>query len=297
MSDPRDPNEVRPWSVWAVVVHYGSPSITLRVLRHLEASTYPASVVVIDNSSNFDAPSGVRLIVSSTNLGFAGGANIGARKALDEGADLVWFINNDAEPSPDALERLIETAAEASPACIVGSLEVDPLEGNADGGWAYRLPALPTRLRGSVRSVRSRLGSVDFVSGFSMLVSRPTFERIGFLDESYFHFCEDVDYSLRAVLNGVDVVLDGGAPVLHRRSTAMGRGSSLTSYYFFRNRLLLAARYRHRHPIVTLLVADPRRMILPLISPRRIANREWGWLRGAWRGTVDALRSRSGPVS
>jgi len=268
--------------------------VTSRVLKNLEASTHPVSVVVIDNSGNFDPSTEVQMIRTPSNLGFAGGANIGARAAIANGADLVWFINNDAEPSPDALERLIETVEDAPSNCIVGSLEVDPADSDAESRWAYQLPALPSRLRRRVRAVRGRLDAVDFLSGFSMVVSRRTFDVVGFFDESYFHFCEDVDYSLRAVLNGVDVVLDCGAPVRHSRSTAVGRGSRLSTYYFFRNRLLLTARYRKLHPLVALFTSDPRRLLLPLVSPKHVVARDWSFLRGAWKGTIDAVRRRNG---
>lgn len=284
-------------SVWAVVVHYGDPRVTTRLLEHLESSTVPMSIVVVDNSGHFDSPARVQQVRTTSNLGFAGGANVGARLALANGADLVWFINNDAEPGPDALERLMETVQCCTPACVVGSLEIDPEDSDPQSQWAYRVPALPSRLRGLVRAVRGRLSAVDFVSGFSMIVSRPAFDLVGFFDESFFHFFEDVDYCLRAVLRGVDVVLDCGAPINHRRSTALGKGSQMTSYYFFRNRLLLTARYRGVHPLVSLFISDPRHCVLPLISPRRIARRDWPWLRGAWRGTIDGVRGRTGPVA
>ncbi len=284
-------------TVWAVVVHFGDAKVTSRLLDCLESSTVPMSIVLVDNSGDFSFPAGVHQVRPRSNLGFAGGANLGARLALASGADLVWFVNNDAEPGPDALERLLETKRVCAPACVVGSLEIDPEDRDPQSRWAYRFPGLPRRLRGLVRAVRGRLSTVDFVSGFSMIVSRPAFEQIGFFDESFFHYCEDVDYCLRAALIGADVVLDCGAPIRHRRSTALGRKSQLTSYYFFRNRLLLIARYRGIHPVISLFISNPRRGIVPLISPRSVAQGDWPWLRGAWYGTLDAVRGRTGPIA
>jgi N-acetylglucosaminyl-diphospho-decaprenol L-rhamnosyltransferase len=283
-------------AVWAVVVHFGDPVLTRRSLERLAASTLPVSVVVVDNDGGLAAPTGVDLIRTGANRGFAGGANVGARYALARGASHVWFLNNDATPDPETLERLLETAEGCQPTCLVGSLEVDPRDADPQNRWTNRAPMLPPVLRGRVRAVRGRLTAVDFLSGFSMLISRPAFEQVGFFDESFFHYFEDVDFCLRAVLAGADVVLDCGAATRHRRATTLGPGSELETYYFFRNRLLLAARYRGVSPIVALLVADPRHGVLPLFSRRRLARRDWPWLRGAWRGTLDAVRGRTGPL-
>jgi GT2 family glycosyltransferase len=282
-------------AVWAVVVHFGDPTRTLRTLERLAASTVPLRVVVADNDGAFVSPSEIEVLRMGGNRGFAGGANVGARHALSRGASFVWFVNNDAEPGPDTLERLLETAAVCQPACLVGSLEIDPGDVDPQGSGANQAPMLPPVLRGRVRAIRGRLTTVDFLSGFSMLISRPAFEEVGFFDESFFHYFEDVDLGLRAVLAGADVVLDCGAPTPHRRATTLGRGSELETYYFFRNRLLLAARYRRLSPFVALFVADPRHGVLPLFSRRRLAGRDWPWLRGAWRGTLDAVRGRTGP--
>jgi GT2 family glycosyltransferase len=130
-----------------------------------------------------------------------------------------------------------------------------------------------------------------------MLVSRAAFEEVGFLDESFFHYFEDVDLGLRAVLAGADVVLDCGAPMRHRRATILGSGSEIETYYFFRNRLVIGARYRGISPLLALFVADPGHGLRPLFSRRRLASRDWPWLRGAWRGTLDAIRGRTGRYS
>lgn len=282
-------------AVWAVVVHYGDPARTQRTVEQLAASIVPLRVVVADNVGAFVGPRDVVVLPMGRNRGFAGGANAGARHALSQGASFVWFVNNDAEPGPDTLKRLLETAVVSQPACLIGSLEIDPRDDDPQGPWANQAPMLPPALRDRVRAVRGRLTTVDFLSGFSLLISRPAFEQVGFFDETFFHYFEDVDLGLRAVLADADVVLDCGAPTRHRRATSLGLGGEAETYYFFRNRLLLAARYRRVSPLVALFVADPKHGVLPLFSRRRLARRDWPWLRGAWRGTLDAIRGRTGP--
>jgi GT2 family glycosyltransferase len=281
-------------AVWAVIVHFGDPDVTDRCLHRLAAAEIPIDVVVVDNDGQFEGRPGIAVIRPPANLGFAGGANLGARHAMAHGASHVWFINNDAEPAPETIVRLLETATEASPDSLVGSLEQDPRDADSQGPWVNRAPMLPSSMRGRVRAVRGRLNAVDFLSGFSLLVSASAIERIGLFDESFFHYFEDVDYTIRACLAGAEVVLDCGAPMIHRRATTLGRGSPTETYYFFRNRLLLAARYRRVSPVAALFLCDPRHGIAPLFSRRKIRARDWPWLRSAWTGTLDAIRGRTG---
>jgi GT2 family glycosyltransferase len=287
-----EPNESP--SVWTVVVHYGDPAVTSRVLGLLATATSPMSIVVVDNGGNFQPPTGVRYVRMAQNVGFAGGANAGARLALSEGAEFVWFLNNDAEPEPDALERLLRRARSSRAASIVGSLEIDFRDQEPGSLESYLLPGLPRSLTGAVRVVGGPARSVDFLSGFSMLVSRSAFELVGSFDETYFHYCEDVDFVLRAHQLGVDIVLDAGAPLKHTRSSVLGSGSRIVAYYYFRNRLLLLSRHRHLHPLLTLFIAAPERSLWPLVSPAHLTRRDWSWLAGSWRGTLDAIRGHRG---
>lgn len=281
---------------WTVVVHYGDAATTRRALNALSRSAQPTTPVLVDNAANWTDDAGLVVLRPGYNAGFAGGANLGARHAFERGASHVWFLNNDAEPADDSLVRLLTTARTAPPAVMVGSLEVDPRDPDAEGPWANLAPILPPGLRGRVRAVNGRLHRVDFLSGFSLLVSREAYERTGAWNEEFFHYFEDVEYSVRAAAAGVELILDCAARVHHRRATILGTGSYREAYYFFRNRLLLASRLRRQRPVLALVTADPRHGLPPLVSRRRLLAGDWPWLAGAWRGTADGLRGRTGPL-
>ncbi len=279
--------------VWLVVVHYGDPNMTARTLGTIDPAVPPARRVVVDNAAGWTDDGGALVLRSDRNLGFAGGANIGLANAFAGGADFAWLLNNDASPEPDALSMLVESAGD-DPATIVGAIEVDPRDDDPQGPWVGRAPVLPPRLQGRVQSIGGSTAPVDFLSGFSLLIGRGAWERIGPMDETFFHYFEDVDYSMRAVSAGVRLILDRRVQIAHRRATALGTGSEVETYYFFRNRILLARRYRSGPRPWVWLTADPRHGVVPLFSRRRLAARDWAWFRGAWLGTLDGLRGRSG---
>src|SRR5919201_6877493 len=98
-------------TVSVVVVHWANIADTVECLASLSAVDYPRlSVVLVNNGSRDFDEEPVRqafkplvIIESPTNLGFAGGSNLGIMKALDDGHELVFLLNNDAVVRPDVI--------------------------------------------------------------------------------------------------------------------------------------------------------------------------------------------------
>jgi len=103
--------------IHVVVVDHDGGELTLACLRSLVASEWPPDrlrIVLVDNASRHpvtgivarDLPA-VRFVRSDTNLGFAGGANLGMRERGD--ADFVALVNNDTTVEPGWLGPLVDT--------------------------------------------------------------------------------------------------------------------------------------------------------------------------------------------
>ena len=93
--------------VTAVVLSWNGREDTLACLRSLEGED--VEVIVVDNASEdrtAEAVTGVELIRNERNLGYAGGMNVGIRRALERGADAVLLLNNDVEVEPGAIAAL-----------------------------------------------------------------------------------------------------------------------------------------------------------------------------------------------
>lgn len=103
--------------VGVVVVHHNGGSLTLDCLQSLLASKWPPErleVVLVDNASSDGIATRVRtefptvdVVESATNVGFAGGCNLGLQRLRH--ADYVALVNNDAVVDPSWLEPLVET--------------------------------------------------------------------------------------------------------------------------------------------------------------------------------------------
>jgi len=99
-----------------VLVNWNNLEDTVECVDSLVRCTYPAhDVTVVDNGSDGDDAmqlrerfgEAIRLIESTTNVGFAGGSNLGIRDALDRGADYVLLLNNDTVAGPEFLDELV----------------------------------------------------------------------------------------------------------------------------------------------------------------------------------------------
>jgi GT2 family glycosyltransferase len=101
--------------VFAIVVTYNGEFWISKCLDSLQNSSIPVHIIVVDNKSTDktieiienEFPS-VQLIKSEKNLGFGQGNNIGLRIALEENADYVFLLNQDAWIEKGTIATLIE---------------------------------------------------------------------------------------------------------------------------------------------------------------------------------------------
>jgi GT2 family glycosyltransferase len=238
--------------VYILVLNWNGWQDTLACVESLRRLEYPAArVLVIDNGSTdasldrlraacaADGRILVELLALGANHGFAGGMNRGIEHALSRGAAYVFLLNNDTIVAPDILNRLLAVAEARPDAGLIGC-ELRPWGTDAAPGYALvgfdwlrgvaRTWAVPP---GGVEAI-----AVDVISGCAVLVRRLLIERIGLMDERYFLYFEDVDWSVRAQRAGFGCLLVRGAVVWHRggASTRGSRKQPRWTFYYYHTR-------------------------------------------------------------
>jgi GT2 family glycosyltransferase len=241
-------------AVSVVVLNWNGGEATGACLRSLAAMVYPnLSIIVVDNASSDGSADElacietIDLIRNRTNLGFTGGVNAGIRRAMERGADYVWLLNSDATAEPGVLGQLVAAAEQDSRIGLVSPVfhdpdpphvaefclaQYDPGTGIARqtgdpsiaGEWAERYPERVVLL------------------GTALLVRRALIETIGVLDDRFFAYVEDVDYSLRGTAAGFRNVAVPDAVVWHRFKSPVENPRAVPRYlhyYITRNYLLL----------------------------------------------------------
>lgn len=290
--------------VYVVVLNWRKRGATLDCIGALRRLSTPGwSLVLVDNGCrDFTAAEVERLapgglyLHSPTNLGFAGGANLGMRAALARGAAWVWFLNNDALPEAGALAALLAVAEGVPAADVVGAkivqrqapdrLDSAGLDVDLAGG-GMRLIGHDERDRGQYDCLSDPLA----VSGCALLARAAALEQLGGFDEIFFSYLEDADLCLRARRLGLRVAFAPRARVLHDRAPARrGRQDPSSLYYSARNHLLLlqrhspSAAWQRKWQEAT--VAARSAAFALLAGGARVAN-----LTAARRGVADYRRS------
>lgn len=295
--------------VVAIVLNWNASEVTEEGVRSLLSSDYEGlEILLVDNGSTDGSVQRLRkvfpqleLIVNGSNLGFAGGNNVGLRRALEKSPDYVLLFNNDAEADRAMVASLVRAAEERPDAGIL--VPRIYFHAERDRLWsagAYLRDPWDLGLRGSRRrddgSYDERC-EVDWATGCIMLVRRRVVEAVGPMDDAYFLQFEDLDWCVRAQKAGWKVVYEPTARAWHKVSLSVGGLGNVPYYYYFtRNQF----RFIERHIAPDRRWAAYGRATLRQANwlasefrrdPRRFPAKVLAALHGSW----DFLRGRFGP--
>jgi hypothetical protein len=235
--------------IFIVILQYNNSQDTVRCLESLkELSWHDFEAIIVENASDIQHLNNMRLFVESqkktgekrfrlisnkSNLGYAAGNNTGIKYALERGADYVLILNPDTVVEKRFLEKLIDTAQRSSKTGIVGPAV------NEGNGMIYcgKVKWLKSELEHSALKPRSYILKSNFyIPGVAMLVNKKVFKKIGFFDERYFLYFEDVDFCVRAQKTGFKLAVAPGAVIHHRPSSSTSKlGAAFLLYYHYRN--------------------------------------------------------------
>ena len=248
--------------VYIIVLNYKNYKDTLMCLESLLELKYNNfSIIVIDNASNdgssekimqwiqnYSNNISIEFIESKFNLGYAGGNNIGIRKALqDEEMKYVWVLNNDTIVNKEALAELVMEMNSDIHIGICGSKLIYNWDRNqiqGYGGWYHKFFGMG----GTVKDEK-KISEIDYVIGASMFFRRKVFETTGLFSEDYFLYFEELDFSQR-IKGKFKMACAINSIVFHKEGASIGSNgrkpqekSMLSDYYLIRNRILFTKKY------------------------------------------------------
>jgi len=290
-----------------IVLNWQRPTETLRCLASLNDLVHPRlQIVVVDNGSGdgsqetiCEARPDLFVMQTGQNLGFAGGNNMGIRRAMTDGADYVWILNNDTVVDPRALSEAVAAAALDDRIGIVGSVTYTSSEPWSDariyptgGLWDDRAERL-LLCDGGQECAERGVHRVDFVQG-TMLLRVSMLAEIGLLDERFFHYFEERELSHRASARGWGVVLACRSHIWHAGGATLSSESPQALYYFVRNLMLFGRAARGDSPGMTLLREPGRLWWLASNLCRWLVRGRFNYATAVLRGLVDGVRGRTG---
>ena len=237
--------------IYTIILNWNGYTDTRELLDSLKLIKTPEiEIIVVDNNSSGNDVELLEtnyidfstILKCDSNLGFAGGNNIGIRKALESNPGYILLINNDTIVEPDFLSILLaKINADEKIGIVAPQINYydEPEKVWSAGGKI-------SRIRGSGFAVSDKLENeiaqtdryVDFVSGCCMLIKKEVFQNVGLFDEKFFLYTEDTDYCFRVKKAGYKIYFTPSSKIYHKvnRSTE-NKFSTLPLYYTTRNRL------------------------------------------------------------
>ncbi|WP_179338059.1 glycosyltransferase family 2 protein [Winogradskyella ludwigii] len=228
-------------NTYIIIVTYNGMQWLEKCLK--SCANYP--VIIVDNASTDDTVSfietnypNVVLFKQAENLGFGQANNLGIRYALDQGAEHVFLLNQDAYIVDTVLENLIANQKEhpdygiLSPIHITRNMKkMDRLFNNymrkEKSGMFYSDFVLGNKL--------ASVYEVPFVNAASWLVSRKCIEIVGGFDPLFFHYGEDDNYCQRVQYHGFKVGVLPKEYVIHDREERKSTKPKLFTSEYYRN--------------------------------------------------------------
>ncbi len=221
-------------TVCAFVLTRNRKELLVECVRALLGQTRPPErVLILDNASTdgteallraegiLDRPE-VTFHRMVRNTGGAGGYSEGVRIGAELGTDWLWLMDDDAEPRPDALERLLAAPPAGDPGTAVLCNRVETLDGSIDvlhrcslGRFIRPLP--------KEAYIPGRYVSVGAASFVGFMVRTDVVREVGLPRAEFFIAYDDADYSIRVRPHGA-ILLVPESVIVHKLT--MGGGSA-----------------------------------------------------------------------
>lgn len=223
-----------------VIPNYNGRQFLTDCLTALSKQTYSDfEIILVDNGSADDSISlakslcpDIVIVDMGSNTGFAPAVNAGIKHS---NAEYVILLNNDTIVFPSFIENHIKMMEKkphvfSSSAMMIRNDKRDLIDDAGDFycalGWAFA-PSKDKKLE---------MYSVPYecfaACGGAAIYRRAIFEKIGYFDDNFFAYLEDIDIGYRAKLAGYKNIYNPHARVYH-----IGSGSSGSRYNDFKIRL------------------------------------------------------------
>lgn len=249
-------------NVAVIIVTYNNRLQIIDCLKSVAKQSYQNNfqIVVVDNGSTDGTQKIIKenfpqvVLIENENNGYAGGNNIGITWAEKQGYNTFVLLNPDMEVDIDWLKELVNLAEKKDEVGIVQSKVLFFNE-------KYRVNTVGNPLHfagfswsGGFKNLSSRYlepKPIVSASGSSLLIKKQVIDKIGYFDENFFMYHEDVDFSWRARLAGYEIYLAPLSKAFHKYTFSFG-----TKKFYYAERNRLAVVFTH-YKFLTLVLLLP----------------------------------------
>jgi len=227
-----------------IIINYKTQDLTLKTLKSVFKATPPKGkmeIILIDNASGDNTPHLVRkkfpqvkVIASQKNLGFAGGNNLGMRKAKGK---YVLLLNSDTLVQKNTFVKMTQFM-EKNPQVGLATCRINLFHGGLDPASHRGFPApwaALTYFSGLEKLLpQSKLFSqyhqgwkdlkttheIDSGTGAFFFLRKKALNQVGLLDENFFMYGEDLDLAYRLKQAGWKIVYTPITKITHLKGAS-----------------------------------------------------------------------------
>lgn len=249
-----------------IIVNWKQYELTINCLLSLKKLEYKNwKVILVDNESNFEKINKIKsdfnkveVIESKENLGFASANNLGIKYAIKNKFEYVMLLNNDTEVNKKFLAPLLNSFQNDN---SLGA--VQPLIMNYNnrvkvwnaGGYLNNFFGFPY----TNKKLNNKNRQIDWITGCCIVLKTKVIKKVGLIDEDFFAYYEDVDWSLRIKKLGYKLGVVESSVIFHHGTKSSndsnfeGDLSPFVHYLNIRNHIYLVKKHSDKFNFIGVL--------------------------------------------
>ena len=295
-----------------IIINWNTYQLTFNCLKSLETCTYKnKTIFFVDNGSKDGSGDKIALefpdinyIQNEINEGFTGANNIALKVILKQNFDYVLLLNNDTEVKPNFLTHLEasmnfdENLAATQP--LILDFPNKNTIWNAGGSFNSFFGLSKTRFKGMIYKPKLKIDtSTEWISGCCILVKIAVIHEVGLLDNRFFAYFEDVDWSIRMTNLGYKLGVVPKSIIYHHSSGSSkknntsneGNLSPYAHYLNVRNHIYLIKKHTFFFNSIGSLIYQIFK--ITSYSIYFILRFRFGKFKMVWRGVSDGIKIKT----
>ena len=253
-----------------IIINWKKYEFTLSCINSVLKSSYKNfKIILIDNESQnrfsdeINNSDKIHIIKNKNNVGFARANNQAVKYSIKNGFDYVLLLNNDTLIKNDLIDSLIQQSS------TLNQKIIQPLILNYDGSKIWNAGGKINNFFGTFQTLEKGKGFknfkrnrtyTDWFTGCCVLIKSEIFNDIGYFDERFFAYYEDIDFSIRLKKMGYSIALITDSYLQHYESASSksinkseGNLSPYVHYLNIRNHILLLKKHSKSFNLIGVL--------------------------------------------
>ena len=286
-----------------IIVNWKQYELTINCLLSLKKLEYKNwKVILVDNESNFEKINKIKsdftkveVIECKENLGFASANNIGIKYAIKNKIEYLMLLNNDTEVNKKFLAPLLNSFKNDN---LLGA--VQPLIMNYNnrakvwnaGGYLNNFFGFPY----TNKKLNNKNRQIDWITGCCIVLKTKVIKKVGLIDEDFFAYYEDVDWSLRIKKLGYKLGVVESSVIFHHgtkssnNSNFEGNLSPFVHYLNIRNHIYLVKKHSDKFNFIGVLFYQFLKIVF--YSIYFILRLRFSKLKMVYRGLNDGINNK-----